>query len=76
MANYDPNKRYTWQPEDKFEISGRDFGLMLNMTRMILSTPEAEKILLAQQTNASIEGILARAVEAGTAKEMEPTPQE
>ena len=69
MAQYDPNKRYTWQPEDKFELSGREFGLILNTLRAILNTEEAAKILLAQQANAMIEASLARGVEEGIVKE-------
>ncbi len=70
MAQYDPNKRYTWGPEDKFELNGREFGLILNSLRAILNTEEAAKIMLAQQANAAIEGIMARGVEADIVKEV------
>jgi len=70
MAQYDPNKKYTWTPEDTFELTGRDFGLILNMLRSMLNTEEAAKILLAQQANSEIEAVLARGVEAGHVKEM------
>lgn len=76
MAQYDPNKRYTWGPEDKFEMNGREFGLILNSLRAILNTEEAAKILLAQQANAAIEGIMARGVEADIVKEVVEAPQE
>jgi hypothetical protein len=69
MAQYDPNKKYSWTPEDKFELSGRDFGLILNTLRAILNTEEAAKILLAQQANAAIEAVLAKGVEADFVKE-------
>jgi len=69
MATYDANKKYTWSPEDKFELSGRDFGLILNTIRAILNTEEAAKILLANQTNQVIEKIMAEAVEADVIKE-------
>lgn len=75
MAQYDPNKPYTWNPDDKFEFSGREFGLILNMVRAILSTEEAAKIMLAQQANSALEGALARAVETGTVKEMVKEPE-
>ena len=70
MATYDANKKYTWSPEDKFELSGRDFGLILNTLRAILNTEEAAKILLAQQANAAIEAVLAKGVEADVIKEV------
>ena len=70
MAQYDPNKKYSWTPEDKFELSGRDFGLILNTLRAILNTEEAAKILLAQQANAAIEGVMAKGVELDIVKEV------
>lgn len=76
MAQYDPNKRYTWGPEDKFEMNGREFGLILNSLRAILNTEEAAKILLAPQANAAIEGIMARGVESDIVKEVVEAPQE
>jgi len=69
MAQYDPNKKYTWTPEDKFELSGRDFGLILNTLRAILAKPESQEVLLAHQASNTLEGILAQAVETGVAKE-------
>ena len=66
---YDPNKRYSWTPENEFTFSGAEFGLLLNTFRAILNTPEAARILMAQQTNVVIENILAKAVESGEVKE-------
>ena len=69
MATYDPSKKYTWSPEDKFEFSGAEFGLILNTFRKILSTPEAEVILLANQANMIIEKKISEAVEKDVVKE-------
>ena len=66
---YDPNKKYSWTPEDSFVLSGGEFGVILNTLRAILNTSEAARILLANQANTIIEGTLGRAVEAGVAKE-------
>ena len=60
---YDPNKRWTWKPTDKFEMNGEQFGLILNSYRAVLSTPEAQRILLIQRANDAIEEIMAKAVE-------------
>ena len=77
MATYDPNKRYTWTPTDKFELSGAEFGLILNALRAILSSEEAGKILLANQANEAVERALAAAVEADVVKEAPETqPQQ
>jgi hypothetical protein len=70
MAVYDPNKRYQWMPTDKFEMSGDQFGLILNAFRTTLSSPEAQRILLVQHANEVIENIMARAVENDIIKEM------
>lgn len=66
---YDPSKRYTWTPEDKFEMTGEQFGRVLNAFRAVLSTPEAQKILIVNSANECIEDILANAVESGIVKE-------
>lgn len=72
MANnvYDPTKRYTWGPEDQFVLNGNEFGLILNSIRAVLGTPEASRILQANQANNIIEQMVQRAVESGVAKEL------
>jgi len=69
ITSYDPNKKYSWTPEDTFTLSGSEFGLLLNALRAVLNTKEAATILLANQANTTIEGILATAVESGVVKE-------
>jgi hypothetical protein len=66
---YDPNKKYTWSPEDQFTFTGGEFGLILNTLRSILGTEEAAKILMANQANNAVEGVFAKAVESGMVKE-------
>jgi len=76
MAQYDPNKRYTWAPEDKFELSGQEFGLILNTVRTFLASEEAAKYQLMMQANNVIEGLMAKGVENDTIKEApEPTAE-
>ena len=73
---YNPEKKYTWTPEDPFILSGGEFGILLNSLRAILSTPDAQRILLADKANDIIENTLARAVESGIVKEApEETPK-
>jgi hypothetical protein len=69
MTTYDPSKKYTWTPDDSFVLSGGEFGLVLNALRAVLNTPEAARILIANQANTIVEGALQRAVESGVAKE-------
>jgi hypothetical protein len=72
---YDPNKKYTWTPDDTFILTGSEFGLVLNTLRAILTTPEAARILLTKQTNDVIENVLTKAVENGVVKESIEEPQ-
>jgi hypothetical protein len=67
---YDVNKKYTWTPEATFQLSGRDFGLVLNALRSILNTPEASQIILANEANKSIEEVMSKAVSLGTVIEV------
>lgn len=73
---YDPNKKYTWSPEDTFELSGKEFGLILNTLRAMLSTPEAQLINLVTQANSTIEQIVASSVEEGKVIEVIEPPKE
>lgn len=75
MATYDPSKRYTWTPNDKFEFTGAEFGLILNAFRSVLNTEEAGRILLVNEANQAVERALAKAVEADVVKEAEETPK-
>lgn len=65
MTTYDPNKRYTWTPEDTFTLSGQEFGLILNTIRAVLSTEQAAQVMLAQKASEVIDSIMSKSVEAG-----------
>lgn len=69
MAIYDSNKKYQWNPEDVFTLTGAEFGQVLNALRAVLSTPEASKILMVDRANDAIENVIAKAVESGVVKE-------
>jgi hypothetical protein len=71
MAQYDPKLRYTWTPEDKFELSGQEFGLFLNMVRSYLGSEEAARFQLMNQANEVIEKIMKAGVETDVIKEVE-----
>lgn len=71
VNSYDPNKKYGWTPEDQFVMSGQEFGIVLNALRSVLNTQEAARILLANEANKAVEGVLAKSVEAGIVKEIE-----
>ena len=71
MTNYDPSKKYTWTPADKFEFSGEQFGKILNAFRAVLSTPEAQKILRINDAHIELEKVLAENVDKGIVKEIQ-----
>lgn len=72
---YNPQGRYTWKPEDKFELTGQQFGLILNMVRSYLASEEAGKLMLMQQANDVIEGLMKKGVEGGVIVDAPEEPQ-
>jgi hypothetical protein len=73
MAEYNPNSKYTWTPEDRFELTGQEFGLILNTVRAYMGSEEAAKFQLMSQTNQVIERVMKQYVEADVIKEVIPT---
>jgi len=72
---YDPNKQYTWKPDAEFTLNGESFGAILNLCRSILSTREAQTVLLADRANEYIEELFKVSVENGTCIEATPNVQ-
>lgn len=70
MADYNPNAKYTWTPEDTFTLTGAEFGLILNTVRAYLSSEEAARFQLMMQTNQVIEKIMVDGVKADIIKEV------
>lgn len=74
-VTFDPTKKYIWNKDDQFPLSGTEFGVILNAFRAILNTPEAQAMFQAAQASDLVEHVLARAVESGLAKEAPETPK-
>lgn len=74
--SYDANKIYSWNPEEQFTISGREFGLILNTVRSILSTEQAQHILLAARASDVLEKMMEENVKNGKIIEKEQTKTE
>lgn len=66
---FDPTKKYVWNKDEKFVLSGTEFGIVLNSFRATLTTPEAQALFQAAKASDIAEQVLARAVESGIAKE-------
>lgn len=75
LPKYDPGKKYRWEPGSKFNLSGEEFGVILNSLRTILTSPEAQRILLAERASQMVDNVLARAVASGVVQEDNSIPQ-
>jgi len=68
---YNEKKMYKWNPKDTFEFDGDQFGRILHSFREILSTPEAQVILRANEANKIMEEKMKEYVEKGVIKEQQ-----
>lgn len=71
--SYDPTQKYIWSPDEKIELSGQEFAMVVNAVRSILNLPEAPAIILAEKANTALDNIMAKNVEVGKIK---PAPTE
>ena len=62
---FDPTKKYRWEHDAQFVLSGNEFGQLLNALRVVTSTKEAQAIILAKDAADALENVLASAVETG-----------
>jgi hypothetical protein len=67
---YDPRQKYTWQPTDKFEFTGEQFGMILNAFRAMISTGIPEACMRILDANNVIEQKMADGVKHGVIKEV------
>ena len=68
---FNTNKQYQWNPQDKFELDGTAFSILLNTCRAILGSEEGMKIMAVKQASDKLEDILRQAVNTGAVKELE-----
>ena len=73
--SYDPSQKYVWSPNEKIELTGQEFALMLNSIRSILNLPEAPAIILADKANSAIDAVMAKNVESGKIKPAETSTE-
>jgi len=71
QATFDPSKKYTWSNDTKFTLSGNEFGVLLNTVRAILSTREAQVVLMASQASDALDMIMADQVAKGNVVEVQ-----
>ena len=73
---YNPEANYTWSKDAKFELTGAEFGMILNTFRAILSTEQAAQILLVNRANSIMENKMNEYVENGVIQETNETGKE
>ena len=66
--SYDPSQKYVWSPNERIELTGQEFALMLNSIRSILNLPEAPAIILADKANTAIDAVMVKNIESGKIK--------
>jgi len=66
--SYDPTQKYIWSPDEKIELTGQEFAMVVNAVRSILNLPEAPAIILADKANSALDNVMAKNVEEGKIK--------
>lgn len=57
---------YTWDPAQKFTLTGKEFAAVSHALRGILETEEAKKILATLEAAKIVERLLEQGVKEGT----------
>lgn len=69
---YDPNKEYSWSPEDEFILDGNQFGLIFQALKTELWSPVGASAKQKFDAYLQLEEALRLAVKQGIAKEALP----
>jgi len=70
VITYDPAKKYTWEPEAIFVLTGKQFGLWLNTVRGIVGSREAMEMRMAMECNNTLEALMEQGVKSGVITEL------
>lgn len=71
-----PNTPYQWKDDAQFTLNGKEFELLINTVRAILTTPESQKVLLLAQVNNVLENLLAKEIQSGQVFQVEESAGE
>lgn len=69
------NAPYVWKGDEKFEVTGQQFELLINTVRAHLSSPEAQKVMLFMQANDALNSIMEEGIKTGKIFQ-EPIPEQ
>ena len=65
MAEIKPNTSYSWNNDQEFPVTGKEFETLLNTSRALLGTPEAQMVLFLKRVNDIFENVLIKGIESG-----------
>ena len=65
MSEIKPSTPYQWEEDAKFELSGKEFELFINVTRAILSDTDSQKVLAVLELNKVLEQKLVDGIQNG-----------
>ena len=71
---YQSNKNYSWQAEDQFTLSGKEFESLSNLALFLsakLATEEAQELIRIYETYKTTIELMNKYIEKGTIKESE-----
>lgn len=64
-VKFNPQANYTWQGADLFQMDGATLQFLYNNLAKKFENPHAQEVIADYQMFQAVQGILARAVEAG-----------
>jgi len=65
MSEVKPNNAYQWEENAKFELTGKEFELFINVTRAILNDAESQKVLAVLELSKVLEQKLVDGIQNG-----------
>jgi hypothetical protein len=68
--SYDPTHTYKWEKDTKFELSGEEFGMVINSLKAIAATNEAIMYQQIYQALQKVEAALSKAIEEGKVEDI------
>lgn len=68
-SNFDPRKKYEWDINDEFSVTGSEINIWNRAINTIMATDEYQRFLVVQSAAIAMQGFLKEAVEEGLIKE-------
>ena len=64
--------QYTWKPEDKFTLLGKNYESLINYVNMKLNNQEAQEIIFLYEFSKELDKMMQDGVMSGTVKVIKP----